>query len=39
MADVILELLFTLSLILSGILAYLLFPIRGRRTRHSRHAH
>jgi len=37
MADAILELLFTLSLILSGILAYLLFPIRGGK--HKRHAH
>ena len=26
----------SLSLVLSGILAYLLFPIRRRRTRHSR---
>lgn len=39
MADAILEFLLTLSLILGGILASLLFPIRGRRTQQSRHAH
>jgi hypothetical protein len=39
MVDAILEFLLTLSLILSGILTYLLFSIRGRRTRHDRHAH
>lgn len=39
MVDAILEFLLTLSLILSGILTYLLFSIRGRRTRPDRHAH
>jgi hypothetical protein len=39
MVDAILEFLLTLSLILSGILAYLLLSIRGRKTRHGRHAH
>jgi hypothetical protein len=39
MVDAILELLLTLSLILSGILAYLLFSMGGRRNRHALHAH
>ena len=37
MVDSILEFLITLSLILSGVLAYLLFSARGGR--HNRHAH
>lgn len=39
MVDEILEFLLTLSLILIGILTYLLFSFRSRRTRHDRHAH
>ena len=39
MVDGILEFLLSLSLILMGILTYLLFSIRGRGTRHDRHAH
>ena len=36
MVDAILELLVTISLILSGVLAYLLFSVRsGRRNRHA----
>jgi hypothetical protein len=37
MVDAILELLISISLILSGVLAYLLFSVRGRRR--NRHAH
>jgi len=37
MVDSILEFLITISLILSGVLAYLLFSIRGGK--HKRHAH
>jgi hypothetical protein len=39
MVDAILEFLLSLSFILMGILTYLLFSIRGRKTRHGRHAH
>jgi hypothetical protein len=39
MVDAILEFLLSVSLILSGILTYLLFSIRDIRTRHDRHAH
>ena len=37
MVDAILELLITLSLILSGVLVYLLVSVRGGK--HNRHAH
>jgi hypothetical protein len=37
MVDAILEFLITISLILSGVLAYLLFSVRGGN--HNRHAH
>jgi hypothetical protein len=37
MVDTILEFLITISLILSGVSAYLLFSARGGR--HNRHAH
>lgn len=37
MADAILEFLITISLILSGVLVYLLVSVRGGK--HNRHAH
>ena len=37
MVDAILEFLIAISLILGGVLAYLLFSVRGAR--HNRHAH